>query len=203
MSGSGTLYGMDGATDTYTTENIGCIAGTVTCNVAQHHKTNVTGKVRRYMAIADDTGYTFHRFYLGITHINLKPGVTGVGYKAVFNGDAQVAARIESCGFILWVGDGEKYSASKTFESGKIVTLRLQNFDVKHYGETSVNGQVFLKLKDGTVIKSAESSYTLRQLLETIAANADSYTPAQLSAVKIMIQKYADIMSAWDISSLR
>ncbi len=203
VSGDGTLYGMDSATDQYTVENMGRIEGAVSCNLADHHKTNVTGLIRRYMTIADDTGYTFHRFYLGISHINLKPGVTGVGYKAVFFGDDQVAAQIESCGFTLWVGDGEKHSASKAFESGKTVTLRLQNFDVANYGEVSVNGRVFLKLKDGTLIESSDSSYTLRSLLENIAANTDSYSNTQLSAVRTMVQKFATAMSGWNIDALK
>ena len=203
VSGEGTLYGMDSATDKYTTENMGRIEGAVTCQIAAQYKTSVTGLVRRYMAIADDRGYTFHRFYLGITHVNLKPGVTGMGYKAVFNGDEQVAAMFESCGFTLWVGEGEKHSVSKSFESGKTVTLRLQNFDVKNYGEVPVHGTVFLKLKDGTIIESGTCSCSLRQLLETIASGVENYTDVQLAAVKAMIKKYEDAMSSWDIDSLR
>lgn len=203
ISGDGTLYGMDSATDKYTVENMGRIEGTVTCGIAPHHKTNVTGLIRRYMAISDTSGYTFHRFYLGITHINLKPGVTGVGYKAVFNGDTQVAEKIESCGFTLWIAEGERHSVSKAFESGKIVTLRLQNFDVANYGEETVNGRVFIKLKDGTLIESADSSYTLRSLLEMIAGNANSYSDTQLSAVRTMVQKYAAAMAEWNIDAIR
>ena len=203
VSGAGTLYGMDSATDNYTTENMGRIEGTVRCQIAKQYKTSVTGNIRRYMAIADESGYTFHRFYLGITHINLKPGVTGVGYKAMFNGDEQVAAKIESCGFTLWVGDGKQHSVSKAFESGKTVTLRLQNFDVKNYGEVQVHGTVFLKLKDGTIIESSESGFSLRQLLENIALNAESFKDSQLAAVKTMIEKNENAMTGWNIDALR
>ena len=117
--------------------------------------------------------------------------------------DEQVAQMIESCGFTLWIADGKKYNASKAFESGKTVTLRLQNFDVKNYGEVQVHGNVFLELKDGTIIESSECSFTLRQLLENIAVNAESYTDTQLSAVKAMIQKYEAEMADWNIESLR
>ena len=63
----------------------------------------VTGEVRRYLTIADETGYTAHRFYVGITHLNLKPGVDGVGYKAVIAGDDAVLAQIANFGYKLWV----------------------------------------------------------------------------------------------------
>lgn len=201
ITGTGTLMGMDSATNTYTTDTMGRITGTVSCTVETHCRYEPTQK--RYMAISDTEGYTFHRFYLGITHMNLKPSVTGVGYKALFCGDEQVAAMIESCGYTLWVGDGEKKSFSKDFQSGEVVTLRVQNFDVENYGEVPVNGSVFLTLSDGTVIESGEYSCTLRSLLETVAANADSYSQSQLDAVKTMVAQYAEAMAEWDIAPLR
>ena len=101
MSGGGALYGVDSATDMYTTDTMGRITGTVSCKVQTQFKTDVTGQVRRYMAIADDNGYTFHRFYLGITHMSLKPGANGVGYKAVFYGDEMVLSRVTGYGYTL------------------------------------------------------------------------------------------------------
>ena len=59
ITGAGTLCGMDSATDKYSTDTMGRITGTVSCAVEQQFKTNVSGLTRRYMAIADDTGYTF------------------------------------------------------------------------------------------------------------------------------------------------
>ena len=100
--------------------------------------------------------------------------------------------------------NGQKATFAKDaadFESGKTVTLRLQNFDAEGYGEVPVYGQVFMKLADGTVIESAQYSYTLRQLMETVAASASSFTAAQLSALSAMIEANP-IMKSWDIESL-
>ena len=205
VTGDGTLYGMDCATDRYTTENMGRIVGTVSCQVAGNFKTDVTGAVRRYLAVADDAGYSFHRLYLGITHMSLKPTVTGVGYKAVFAGDDAVAGQIESYGFILWLDESKKIEASKegtAYESGETVTLRLQNFDVENYGEDQVYATVFVKLKDGTVIESNEYHYSLRSLLETINQNTSGFSTAQLEAVKEMCRKYESAMSDWDIENI-
>ena len=205
VTGAGTLYGMDGGTDSYTTENMGRIEGTVSCKVETQFKTNVTGAIRRYMAISDENGYTFHRFYMGVTHINLKPGVTGVGYKAVFYGDEMVQAQVAGYGYTLWLGEnGKKLTAGKeeTFVSGQTVTARLQNFDVAAYGEIPVYGQVYLTLKDGTTVESSETSFTFRNLVEQIAANTAAYTESQLSALRAMLIRFEDTTSKWNVDRI-
>ena len=205
ITGAGTLYGMDSTTDSYTADNMGRITGSVSCKVAGSFNTDITGNVRRYMAISDDTGYTFHRFYMGITHISLKPGVTGVGYKAVFYGDEQVLSQVTGYGYTLWVGaEGKKVSAGKegAFISGKTVTARLQNFDVAAYGEAPIYGQVYLTLKDGTTVESAAYSYTLRNLVEQVAANTGSYTESQLSALRDMLLRFESTVSGWKVENL-
>jgi len=205
ISGEGTLYGMDSATDGYSAENMGRIEGVVSCRVETQFKTGITGKVRRYMAIMDDTGYTFHRFWMGITHMNLKPGVDGVGYKATFYGDEMVQTQVTGYGYTLWLGEnGQKLTAGKdgTFVSGKSVTARLQNFDVANYGETPVYGQVYLTLIDGTTVVSSETSFTFRSLVEQVAANSSSYTESQLSALRNMLLRFENTVSGWNIDAI-
>jgi len=203
LSGSGTLYGMDTATDSYTAST-GRITGTVSCTVATHYRDSAT--LKRYLAIADAQGYTFHRFYMGITHMNLRPDVDGVGYKAVIYGDDQVQQQVAGYGYSLWLGaDGQKLSTEKggSFTSGQVITARLQNFDVANYGETPVNGSVFIKLQDGTVIESTAVSFTLRSILEHVADYTEDYSEDQLSAVKEMVARFSEAMSGWNISALR
>ena len=108
-------------------------------------------------------------------------------------------------GYTLWIGEnGKKLSAGKeeTFVSGKTVTARLQNFDVENYGEEEIFGSVYLKLRDGTVIESSETSYTLRSMVETIAANADDFSSTQLSALRDMLLKFEKTVSSWNIADL-
>ena len=202
LTGDGTLHLVDTTGDAYELP-AGRVTGTVSCDLETTFKANT----KRYLVIADETGYTSHRIYVGMTHMNLQPATNGVGYKAVFAGDSAVQAMLaetDAFGFTLWVGNEEKQTFTKgaaAFESGKTVTLRLQNFDAEGYGEVPVYGQVFMKLADGTVIESAEYSYTLRQLMETVAASASSFTAAQLSALSAMIQANP-VMKNWDIDSL-
>ena len=77
ITGTGTLYGYDTSSDDYKGAD-GRIIGTVSCNVAPHFQGSYADicTLNRYMAIADETGYTFHRFYLGVTHATIRPDST-------------------------------------------------------------------------------------------------------------------------------
>jgi len=204
ITGAGTLYGMDSATNDYTTKNMGAIVGSVSCTVASAFKDETT--LKRYMAIADETGCTFHRFYLGITHMNLRPDVDGVGYKAAFYGDEMVQANVTGYGYSLQLGEnGKKVTAGKdgSFVSGQVVTASVRNFDVTNYGEATVSGQVYLTLSDGTTVESTVCSFTLRSLAEQIAANASAYSEAQLAAVRAMLTRFEETTSKWNIDGLK
>ncbi|MBE6981452.1 MAG: hypothetical protein E7437_03920 [Ruminococcaceae bacterium] len=208
VTGEGTLHGFDNSGDAYTLPT-GRIEGTVSCRLANNFKADVTGTVKRYLTISDAAGYSFHRIYLGITHMNLKPSVTGVGYKALFGADEAVQAlfaETETYGYRLWVGNGTKHTYTldaSDFVTGKALTLRLRDFDVAGYGETPVYGQVFMKLSDGTVIESAVYSYTLRSMVEYVAANMTKYNHNQLTALQAMLNENADAVKDWDIDPIR
>jgi len=203
-----TLRGMDSTTDDYDcTEGYGTIAlsennkGTIATNI----KTTAAqiGSVKRYLAVTEDGVTSFHRFYMSVTHMNLRPSVTGVGYKALFCGDSVVQQQVVSYGFNLWVADGQKHSASKTvLESGKTVSLRLQNFDVASYGEADVNATVFMQFANGVNVESSTYSYTLRSLLEKINGLVDGFTDAQMSALQTMCKKNEAAMADWNISNI-
>ena len=201
LSGSGTLFGMDTATDSYTAST-GRITGTVTCKVSSNYKAPQT--LKRYLSIADAQGYTFHRFYMGITHMSLRPASDGVGYKAVFYGDDAVKQQVAAYGYSLWLdGSEKKLTAQKdgAFTSGQQLTLLLRNFDVENHSETALNGSVFITLQDGTVIESVTYSMTLRSLVEQLNAKVNDLNADQLAAVKNMIARYESVMSYWNIDN--
>ena len=210
-----TLYGMDSTTDDYDctdgngNDNYGTVK--VVGAVEPYFKTSVTGSIRRYLTCTEAEGvFSFHRMYLGITHMSLRPGVVGVGYKAMFCGDEKVVNMLnetEAFGYRLWiegVGEAQQFKARNEFESRKVVTLRLQNFDVEQYGEENIYAEVYMKLSDGTVIDSADYCYTLRSLLESINNNSGSYSEAQLRAIKAMCAPFAQFMqnANWAVSNL-
>lgn len=208
-----TLRGMDSATNEYDcSDDYGTITGTVYGTVEKHIKTTIaqTGSIMRYLAVEEDGVISFHRFYLGITKMSLKPGTTGVGYRAVFAGDAMVQAQLaqtETYGFNLWVGESGKVSTfakdAGDFVSKDEVTLRINNFDVKNYGETAIYGNVFLKLADGTVITSSDYSYTLRSLVEKLAQAVESLTSSQITALQTMLQAHEEATAQWSVDAIR
>ena len=200
----GVIYCMDSTTDNYTCESIGTLTlagGTVATNV----KTTAaqTGAIRRYMAIADGNGgYTFHRFYLAVTHQTLRPATNGVGYKAVFYGDDRVLANVAGFGFNMQLGENTpKVVTTAAVESGKTVTLRIDNYDVVNHGETALYASAVLVLSDGTVIESTRCTMTLRSMLETLNENAAALSSQQLAAVAEFIKKYA-VISTWKVENL-
>ena len=203
-----TLCGLDSTTDDYDCSNG---YGTITLSennkgtIATNIKTTAAqiGSIKRYLAVTEEGVTSFHRFYMGITHISLRPGVTGVGYKAVFCGDSVVQKQVESYGYNLWVADSNKYMAAKSvLESGKTITMRLQNFDVANYGESKVNATVFMQFKNGISVESSVCSYTLRSLVEQINAAVDSFSSSQMSALQTMCKNNEAGMSGWDIGNI-
>jgi len=207
----GKVYGMDSTTDKYTCENRGifsCVdaVGAKVVPVT-HFKSSVTGAIKRYMAIEEQSGYSFHRFYLGVTHMSIRPQVTSVGFKAVFYGDDMVVSMLHeknAYGYSLSLagyGTATAYKGRDSFKSGQTVTLRVDNYDVTNFGETALTGKVLLKLQDGTVIESSGVTMTLRQLLENLNNDPGQMTAEQLKVVAKMIEKF-DIIKSWNLTNL-
>lgn len=212
-----TLYGADTTTDDYDcTDGYGEITN-VEGKVAPHYKKTLNNKVRRYLTYTDpETGAkSFHRIYLGVTSLSLRPAVTGVGYKATFRADHIAQSMLdqsEAYGYTLWLeGMEKKLSCSKTaaeWDNTKTVSLRVQGMPIDTYGETAVNANVYIKLSDGTVINSTDTVFTLRQMLETINAavkeNPEKYSSTQMNALADMLEPYAEFLQRvqWAVDSI-
>ncbi len=196
----GTLYGMDSTTDDYNCDDGYGKIGTITGTYAKQYKSDITGSIMRYMAVEETDGVSFHRFYMGITKLSLKPAVTGFGYKAEFYGDAAVQTQIASIGYKLWITENAVVTRTNTFKN--TLTLRLQNFDVANYGETAVNASTTVTLLDGTVIESDASSYSMRNVVETVNSSFSSYETAQKQAVQAMCKNYEAAMTGWSIADI-
>ena len=204
------IYGMDSSTNGYTCENTGyfdCLDdyGDPVIPETQCRMT-IDGNAVRYLAVKEKQGYSFHRFYLGITHMNLKPSVTGFGYRAVFCGDEKVAAALDpqqAFGFTIQVkGYSAKtaWMSADKFVSGKVITLRIDHFDPEKFGETPVSAFVMLQLADGTIIESTTATMTFRSLLETLNTKTATLTTSQKTVISQMIKKYP-IIKTWKVEN--
>ncbi len=203
MTGSGTLHLMDSSSDSYTLPT-GKLTGTVNCEIANQFKSDITGSAKRYMAVKTDSGYTAHRFYLSLTKVTVRPGSTGFGYKALFCGDDTVKAQLRSFGFRLQLEGSDKVLTQtvdiSNLESGKEYALLLQNFDIKNYGDTAVNAEVFLTLTTGEELVSSTASFSMKTMLQAVCQL--NLTDSQLTALRTMCAPYKSIMEDWDIEKL-
>ena len=205
------VYAIDATTDKYTCDKMGYFTavdgnGDAVVPVA-HFRSYKNGSVKRYISIPTQKGYTFHRFYVGITKQSLAPSVTGVGYKAVFCGDEMVRSMLDennAYGYKLWLDGYAPITRSRTadqFVSGDEITLRIKNFDVENFGQTPVHASVWIKLSDGTVIESSQYSVTLREMVESVNGTYKSYTKNQLQAVRDMV-KANETMLGWQVENI-
>lgn len=205
---NGKLYGMDSTTDDYDcTEGYGTI-DSFTGEYETQHKTNITGATRRYVAIAEEGVLSFHRIYVGVTHMSLKAGTVDFGYKAGFYGDDMIKKYITEVGFDVWAIEDNKQTLTLTGEdfvsgsTGNTKTLRIVNVMTEAAGDaantaaltTVVYADAFATLTvNGQVIEieSATVSSTLKTLLEKVNDDTSVYTAEQLSALKALIELYS------------
>ena len=194
------IFGMDSATDGYSCDTMGYFHCTnEDGNLIVPEKLYTLTPETGYMTIAADKGYTFHRYYLAITHMSLVPKCTGFGYKATFCGDAMVQAQMVSVGYRLQLDGGKPIT--RTTDFCNTLSLRLQNFHVDDYGETPVLASVMLTLEDGTIIESPSVSYSLRQMVELINDSHLDFSSEQRLAVSQMIQNHP-AMERWSVGNL-
>lgn len=201
------IYGMDSTTDNYTCDSIGYF----TCvdengNYIVPERIYTEGE-KQYMAICTEDRYSFHRFFVGTTHMSLEPEAIGLGYKAAVFGDEMVFAELAETKTFSFKLQLEGYNpvyrhfGSSELASGDPITLRIRNYDVDNYSEHNLYAQVSLTLNDGTVIETEQVSLTFRWLTEQVNENYTDYTADQLASFKAMLQQF-DIVKKWNIPNL-
>lgn len=206
LSGA-TLFGMDSSTDDYNcADGYGKITN-ISGNVSVHHKSNVTGMVKRYLTIREENAVSFHRIFLGVVYMSLQPSSDGMGYKAIYAGDQMVVAQLDeekAYGFKLCLEGGEPISVfnnKEHFVSGRKVNMIISNYNIEKYGLTNLSAQVILHFKDGTLIESTQVSTSMRSLLENLNTNTSSLSQKQFAALLEMLLRHP-IIKAWKTEML-
>ena len=209
---SGALF-MDSTTNDYTGVNAGKLipaAGTVESS----YKTN-TDATRRYLTIQQNGAYSFHRFYMGITKISIKPSDVGVGYKATFVASDYVKEHLSAgnaYGYSMWVEGGDKLRkglSPDTLVGTKEVTLRISKFlsttlsaeENSARAETPIYASAYVRLKDGTVVESTPVCYTFRQMTEYANQSYESFSASQQKALQSLSNKFSASMISWDVNN--
>lgn len=201
------LYGMDSTTDDYNcVDGYGVIANIIGA-YAPYHKTDITGIVKRYMAVNEKNAISFHRFFLGVVYISVQPSATGLGFKAVYAGDQAVVEQLDeeqAYGYTLGLDGGNEitmYNKWAHFVSGRKVSMVINNYNIERYGETDLYASVMIKLKDGTIIESTKVTTNMRAVLENLNDHIFILSNVQLLALREMLQAHP-IIKQWKTDAL-
>ncbi len=205
-----TLYGVDSTTDDYDCSDgygtIAMVSGDG--DVAFQYKATVNGKVRRYVTYNEgNNAVSFHRIYVGVTSISLRPGASGMGYKATVAGDDKVIEMMDenAISMTMWV-EGNDANAQTVYMTKEkvtanmmVVSARVQGIDVEKNGETVLCATVSMHL-NGQTITSSGASYSLRQAVEAIATaikDGTTYSETQMSAIYDFCSQNSEAMADW------
>ena len=139
---------------------------------------------------------------MAITQATIRPATEGVGYKALFMGSDTVKAQVKGYGYTLQLGDHTPVTASsESFVSGKVVTLRVDNYDIATYGETALTANAFINFGD-VVVQSTAVSYSLRDMVQAINADFSTISTAGQQAMTAFVEKYYSIMKNWEVANI-
>ncbi len=214
---SGKLYAMDSTTNAYDDSRAGVLTPASGAPVREHKTTEAqVGGIYRYLALEKDGAWSFHRFYMGITKISLRLDTTGMGYKAIFAGGPAVTAAMEQTagyGYQMWIKPSNVVSramAAETLQGSREVSLRIENFlqlnlstaDNEKRAATPVSACAFIRLQDGTVVKSDAVSYTFRQLVEMADPMVKTFSSRQKILYNNLSKRYSEAMRSWDIPNV-
>jgi len=205
VTGSGILRGMDSANDAYAvTEGFATVAETVTVE-----KSVPVGAGGRYLALAGENGYSFHRLDMRLSAVTLRTDACGLYYKAVYGCDDVLKERIDSYGVVLSTQDipGTDFMTEEgainaytvydksSFVSGAEVTSGSVFGIMKHgqkrnaqRGETKIYANAYMVI-DGETLVAEGDAYSLLDVLKAIDNNWASYEASgEAAAVKSFYQ---------------
>ena len=201
-----TLYGADATTDDYDCSNGYGEITNVEGKVASQYKATLNGKIRRYVTYTDSaTGAkSFHRIYLGVTSVTLRPGASGLGYKATIAGDAKVVEMMaqNAVSMTMWVEgmEDKAITQSKDMEGNRmIVSALVRGMDVSKHSELNLIAKVSVTV-NGETLETNNISATLKSAILAVAKAIDggaTYTDAQMSALYKLCNAHVETVSAW------
>ena len=141
VTGSGTVHAFDSANDTY--KNYGSLTNNGTVTVAGDV---AAPNGNRYIALTEGAVTTMHRLDLQVTAVTLRTAAAGIYYKAAYNCDDTLAAKVSSYGVALSVFDMP--GADFTTETKDINQYTVGSEPFKG-GLVTTSGSVFGILEEG------------------------------------------------------
>lgn len=221
VSRGATLYVLDSATDSYNSDGGYGTIGTITGSYATTHRTNVDGTYKRYVAVSGSNGTSFHRFYIGITDMNMECGSVNVGYTLTIAGDREVFAAMaseDSFGIAITAKDENGNSIAefqKTLSADaaqlkagvNTQKLLLTNVLADNSQENAVRGkyiicaEAYLNFATETV-KTSKTERSVQQIFERLNEHFDSFTQEQKKAIKEMVMRCGIDQLGWNLEKI-
>lgn len=204
ITGSGAVYGMDSANDTYDAALCGSATFDTEVTLAG---IKAMEDDKTYFAVKNGESYTFHRGGLDITSVSLRPSNAGMYYSAIWQCDEILAAKIDAFGVAVSLagvpGDDfvEKknslYTCQENFENGATGNGVLISGIVKtdraelnsDYAQKLIHAAAYITM-DGKNYTGKSESYSLRSLLQMLEDEIYDYYP--------YAEKLQSFMEQWD-----
>ena len=209
----GTLYVKDSATDDYKVEDI-----------AGYGKiTSVSGDVQPcdgYMPI-NEGGWSFHKYILKLSKVNLRPGKTGLYFTGDILVDEAVQARIDRYGIAVSTesnnpaADGvDSQSLYTAYTKGNYGTSGTNSVLISNIMDgadsdsvnatTTIYGRPYICFADGTYFYGNVATANLQQVAEVIdEKNWDKLSITQNRAFHGMYDTYKAAMASWDMVNVK
>lgn len=224
-----TLYVFDSATADYTAANRGKLLGRITGDLAQSFNTPAAyGHNYKYLALEEEDGvWSFHRYYLTVKSVVLRPYISGMGYtgtavdyKTHFKCNELVAQYVTAYGTKL-VGDNTAYS--DYMANGYSLLAGAENTNeqctwltgtCKTTNSAEVNAanalrkptvSAYITLADGSEITSAGVQRSLQDMI-VYANGLDGLTAVEKKALGRMYDLFKDVLDTWtevDITNIK
>lgn len=202
ITGSGAVYGMDSANDTYETYGSATFGENITL---AGFRTQLGD--RSYFALSDGNIYTFHRAGIDITSVSLRPSNAGLYYSALWQCDEMLAEKIDAFGVVVslagapdddFLGDKtSRYTYQTGFTSGitgngVLIHTILQDDQESmnsEYAKQPIYAAAYITVDGKNYVGSARS-HSLHDILQLLSDNIYEY-----HAHANTLQNFMD---AWD-----
>ena len=221
VTGSGKLYGFDTANDEYE------VYGTATVTGVTVEPMYMAPNNRRYVTVSDETGTSFHRLRMGISHVALRPAVSGLYYKGLWQCDSVLAEKIDTYGVAVSLENmpGADFAtdedtlytvlAGDTFESGTaqpsamIANILSEGGDNDSNGRTPIYATTYAVMTDGTVLAGDDNQlqdngvdYSLYDLFRSVNRIWPKLSDSQKASVKTLYGVDVPTMESWELYNI-
>jgi len=218
VTGEGTVYGFDSENDDF--DGFGTLTAAPQITVAPQH---MAPSGKRYIAITDETGTSFHRLGMAITGVSLRPSASGIYYKAAWECDEALQAKIEAFGLAVSTenmpkadfatDDDTLYTAmsAEEFVSGQSVTGAMVENIVKTGEDNQTRGTMPIyaapyAVVDGVTIVAEDNNptmggviYSMKTVLQSINRVWPKLTDTQKQGIRDLYAMDAATFDTWDL----